>query len=143
MEASEVRRHVRDHLAEARRAAADRRSRRDEASRVWSDVLERVALPVLRQLAQVLKAEGHPVQLFTPADQVRIAVDGHPEDFVELRLDTTGDDPAVVSRLNQVRGRETLSDERVFVQGGDAIAGLTEEQVLDHVARALAGMLVR
>jgi hypothetical protein len=134
---------MRDVLAEARKSASARRSRRDEASRAWTEVLERVALPVIRQLVQVLKAEGHGVQVFTPADQVRIGLDGHPEDFVEWRLETSGEEPAVIERVNQTRGREIVTDERVFVRGVEPISTLSEDQVLDAVARALAEILIR
>jgi hypothetical protein len=143
MEVSEVRRRMRDVLADARKNAAARRGRRDEASRAWTEVLERVALPVIRQLVQVLKAEGHGVQVFTPVDQVRIGLDGHPDDFVEWRLDTSGEEPAVIQRVNQTRGREIVTDERVFVRGVEPISNLTEDQVLDAVARALGDVIVR
>jgi hypothetical protein len=134
---------MRDVLAEARKSAAARRTRRDEASRAWAEVLERVALPLIRQLVQVLKAEGHGIQVFTPADQVRISLDGHQEDFVEWRLDTSGEEPAVIERVNQTRGREIVTDERVFVRGVEPISTLSEEHVLDQIARALARLLTR
>ena len=134
---------MRDVLAEARKSAAARRSRRDEASRAWTEVLERVDLPVIRQLVQVLKADGHGLQVFTPVDQVRISLDGHPEDFVEWRLDTSGEEPAVIERVNQTRGREIVTDERVFLRGVEPISTLSEDRVLDAVARALAEILIR
>ena len=134
---------MRDVLAEARKSAAARRTRRDEASRAWAEVLERVALPLTRQLVQVLKAEGHGIQVFTPADQVRISLNGHQEDFVEWRLDTSGEEPAVIERVNQTRGREIVTDERVFVRGVEPISTLSEEHVLDQITRALARLLTR
>jgi hypothetical protein len=143
MEISDVRRRVREAIADAKRAAAERRARQDEAARAWADVLDRVVLPVSRQLVNVLKAEGHPVQIFTPADSVRIGSDSRPTDFVELALDTTDDEPTVVARMSQGRGRDTLTEERAMARGSAAISGMTEEQVVDFLAKALAGILVR
>lgn len=143
MEISDVRRKLRDAVAEAKRNAADRRSRHDEASRAWADALERIVLPVCRQVVNVLKAEAHPVQIFTPADHVRIGFESRPQDFVELVLQADGSEAIVLGRISQSRGRETITEERAFVRGGAAIAAMTEEQVLDFVSNALAGILVR
>jgi hypothetical protein len=144
MEVSDVRRRVRDALAEAKKEAAERRSRRDAAAQAWTDALERVVLPVSRQIMHALKAEGFQMQISTPADRVRIASESRPQDYIELTLEADSDGEAgVVGRISQERGRETISMERVFVRGGSAIAAMSEEQVLEFLARALAGILVR
>jgi hypothetical protein len=143
MEVSDVRRRMREVLAEERRAAAERRSRRDATARSWTEALERIVLPLSHQIVQALKAEGHLVQISAPADAVRISSDSRPQDYVELTLQSDNDDATVVARINQARGRETVSEERVFVRGGTAIGALTEEQVVDFLGKALAGILVR
>ena len=144
MEVSDVRRRVREILADAKRTAADRRTRRDAAAQAWADALERGVLPVSRHHVQALKADGFPVQISTPADAVRIASETRPQDYIELTLEPdTDEDATVVGRISHGRGRETLSEERVFVRGSGAIASIQEDQVLDFLAKALAGMLVR
>jgi hypothetical protein len=143
MEVSDVRRRVREILAEAKHASTERRTRRDAAAHAWSDALERIILPVSRQLVQALKAEGFPLQIFTPADSVRLASDARPQDYIELTLEPDGDEASVVARISHARGRETVSEERVFVRGGSAIGAMTEEQVLEFLVKALAQILVR
>jgi hypothetical protein len=130
-------------MAEAKRTAAERRAQRDAAEGAWADILERVALPVSHQMLQALRAEGHGLQLFTPGGSMRIGVDSRPDDFVELSLQTDGEESAVVARVSRSRGRETVLEERPVVRGAAAIAALSEEQVVDFLARALAGVLVR
>ena len=144
MEVSDVRRRVREILAEAKQAAGERRAHRDAATTAWTAVLERVVLPVARQLVNALKVEGFPLlQISTPAESVRIAAEARPQDYVELTLEPDGDEASVVARISQTRGRETLNEERVFVCGSSAIGAITEEQVLDFLGKALAGILVR
>jgi hypothetical protein len=143
MEISDVRRRVREGLAEAKRIAAERRTHRDAAARAWTDALDRIVLPVSHQLVNALKAEGFPVQISTPAESVRIASESRPQDYVELALEPDSDEANVVGRISHARGRETVNEERVFIRGSSAIAAMTEEQVLDFLARALAGILVR
>jgi hypothetical protein len=143
MEVSDVRRRVREVLAEAKRASGDRRTSRDAAAHAWSDALERIVLPVSRQLGQAFKAEGFSLQIFTPAESLRIASEPHPQDYIELTLEPDGDEASVVGRISHARGRETVSEERVFVRGASAIAALTEEQVLEFLAKTLAGILQR
>src|SRR5918994_685027 len=134
MEISDVRRRVREILADAKRVSTERRTHRDAAAQAWSDALERVVLPVSRQLVQAFKAEGFSLQIFTPAESVRIASEPHPHDYIELTLEPDGDEASVVGRISHARGRETVSEERVFVRGGSAIAAMTEEQVLEFLA---------
>ena len=134
---------MRDAVTEARRAAAERRGRQDASARAWADVLDRVVLPLSHQMVQALKAEGHAVQIVTPAGVVRIGVESRPDDFVELLLQADGDDVAIVGRVSRSHGRETLVEERALVHGAAAVEALAEEQVVEFVATALAGILVR
>ena len=130
-------------MAEAKRRAADRRAHVDEAAGAWGGVLETVVLPVARQVVQVLKAEGHALQIFTPGEQVRIGPESRPADFVELTLESGGGEPEIVARVSRSRGREIVTEERVLARGPQAIAALTEEQALEFVAVALVEILVR
>lgn len=142
MEVSQVRRRVHETLERARRASAERRAAVDTAARAWERIREEMAVPLSRQVAQVLKVEGYAFQVFTPADVVRLSSEKSGEDFVELALDATGRHPTVVARFSRVRGREVLSDERVLAAGAD-IEQLDEDRVLDVLLDALAAVVER
>ena len=59
MEISEVRRRVRETIDRAKRQAAERRARVDEAAREYAVFLEQIAVPLFRQVANALKAHGY------------------------------------------------------------------------------------
>ena len=75
MQTSDVRKRVRETIERARRRAADRRARGDEASHDFDAFLERVAVPLVRQIANVLKADGYHFTVFTPSGSVRLMSD--------------------------------------------------------------------
>ena len=142
MDASQVKRHVHDMLERARRASAERRAATDAAARAWERIREEIAVPLARQVAQVLRAEGYAFQVFTPADVVRLSSEKSGEDFVELGLDAAGRRPSIVARINRVRGREVLSDERVLAEGGD-IEQLDDERILAFLLDAMMVVVQR
>ena len=96
MEISEVRRHLTETIERAKRAAADRRTHVDEASREFVVFLEQVAIPLFRQVANVLKVQGYPFDVFTPGGSVRLMSEKNADDFIEMALDTTGEEPLVM-----------------------------------------------
>ena len=62
-----------------------RRERNDEAKRAFQRFLETVAVPLVRQVTAVLRAEGHLFTIFTPAAGVRMMSDRRSTDFVANR----------------------------------------------------------
>src|SRR3954470_17292166 len=66
MEVSDVRRRLRGAIEEAKRRAAERRGRVDEASRAWADVLTATVEPAFHTLASALSGEGHRFKVLTP-----------------------------------------------------------------------------
>ena len=129
LETAEVRRQLTHRLAELRKAQAQRRTAIDAARAAFDAVLEREIAPTVRQLAQVLKAEGFGFSVQTPASAVRLVSDRSSDNVIEIVLELAGPQPAVVVRSAFTRGRRQLEDERVLAQG-DAIAALDGEQVL-------------
>jgi hypothetical protein len=117
-------------MDQARERAQQRRHRTGEAERAYATFLETVATPVLRQVANALKAEGYSFTVFTPGGGLRLASDRSRDDYVEFVLDNTGDAPQVVARTSQTRGSRTLEDERP-IKDGIPPEALTEEDVLD------------
>jgi hypothetical protein len=142
MENADVRRRVRAALEAARREVGERRERSDAAAREYSVFLTERAVPMFRQIAAVLSAEGRRFQVSTPADSVRLSAEGASDDFIELALDGSQDPPRVLGRSNHGRGRRSVSSERPL-RDGVAVADLTEGDVLEFVATELVALMAR
>lgn len=141
METSAVRRQVRAAIDRAKSQAAERRERTDRAEREYPAFLATIVVPLFRQVAGSLKAEGYPFSVFTPSGSVRLMSDRSADDFIEVSLDTSGDEPAVVGHVKRGRGRRVIESEHRI--GSGPIAGLTEEQVLDFLTNELAPFVER
>jgi hypothetical protein len=139
MEIADVRKRLLLTIERARQRAAERRARGDEAARAYSTFLETTAVPLFKQVANALRAEGHPFGLFTPSGSVRLMSDRTAEDFIELTLDTSGDTPQVVGHTSRSRGRRVMESERAL---GDP-AALTERDVLEFLMNELEGFVDR
>src|SRR5262245_20643475 len=112
MEVSNVRKRVNETIERARRSAAERRDRSDQAAKAYEVFLENIAVPIFRQVANVLKASGYPFTVFTPGGSVRLMSDRSSDDFIELLLDVAGDRPRVVGHVSRARGRRIVEAER-------------------------------
>jgi hypothetical protein len=141
METSMVRRGVLETIERARRSAAERRARSDEAAQAYAEFLNQIAIPLVRQLAGSLKASGYPFGVFTPGGSVRLMSERTAEDYIELSLDTSGDTPIVLGHVSRARGRRIVETERPIAS--EPIAGLTEQQVLDFFLRELEPFVER
>jgi hypothetical protein len=137
MEISDVRKRIIDTLARAKREAAARRARNVEAGAAYERFLETVAVPLMHQVSSVLKAEKQAFAVHTPAGAVRLVSERSPEDFLELRLDTSDQPPQVVVHVERVRGRQKSVEDRP-VRPGVLIDHLTDHDVLDAVTECLA-----
>ena len=135
METSDVRRRVTETIQRARRHTVERRERTDAAARDFPDFLERVATPLFRQVAGVLKAEGYPFSVFTPGGLIRLMSDRASDDFIELSLDTSGERPAVMGHSRRARGHRIIEAERPVAEG--EIREIGEEEVLRFLLEEL------
>ena len=142
MEISDVRKRVLETIDRAKRTAVERRTRRDEAAREYDVFLERIAVPLFRQLAGALRAEGYPFTVFTPGGSVRLMSDRSGDDYIELLLDATGDEPRVIGHASRGRGSRVLQSERPIVDHGP-VRNLDEEDVLRFVMNELAPFVER
>ena len=142
MEISEVKKRVLDTIERAKRTAAERRTRVDEAAREYEVFLERIAVPVFRQIANVLRAEGYLFNVFTPSGSVRLMSDRSAEDYIEVRLDTSGDDPRVLGHASRSRGRRVTESEWPLAER-NAIRDLTEDDVLRFAMKELEPFVER
>jgi hypothetical protein len=139
MEISEVRKRLLQTIERVKQQAAERRARNDEAARAFGPFLDTIVVPLVRQLAQVLRAEGQLFNVFTPSGSVRLMSDRSADDFIELFLDTTSGDPRVVGRTRRSRGSRVLESE----EGLGPPGVLSEEDVLAFLLKALEGFVER
>jgi hypothetical protein len=142
MEVSDVRRRVRETIERAKRTAAERRTRVDEAASEYDAFLDRIAVPLFRQIASVLRADSHMFTVFTPGGSVRLMSDRSGDDYIELALDTTGTHPWVVGHSSRSRGRRVTETEVALGSGGP-VRDLTEEDVLAFVLKELEPLVDR
>jgi hypothetical protein len=139
MEISDIKRRVVETIERARQQAAERRARTDEATREYATFLDRVAIPVFKQIANVLRSEGYPFTVFTPGGSVRLMSDRAAEDYVEIELETGDVDPSVTGHASRSRGRRVIESEHPL--GPPAV--LTEDDVVSFVLKALAPLVER
>lgn len=142
MEVSEVRKRVKETLERAKRASADRRALIDEAASEYQRFLDRVAVPLFRQLANILRAEKRPFSIITPGATVRLTSDHSKDDYVELRLETSGRLPHLLIHSSRGRGQHVVESE-VVVGEGKAIRDVTEDDLLVVALQALEPLVER
>jgi hypothetical protein len=141
MEISDVRKRVLETIDYAKKTAAERRTRTDQAGRDYDVFLDRVAVPLFRQVANVLRAHGYQFTVFTPSGSVRLMSDRAAEDYIELTLDTAGDEARVVGHTSRSRGRRVMESERPVA--ARTPADLTEDEVLGFVLTELEPFVER
>lgn len=137
---AEVRKQVRAAIERARGAASARRARAAEAGAAWDTCLAEVITPAVRQLANVLRAEGTPFEVQTPLGAVHLVSDRNREDRIEVELDTTIDPPAPMLIARRGRGGHVLRTERPLA-GGVAMPALTEDEVIRQLLDELTPWL--
>lgn len=142
MEVSDIRRRVRAAIDAAKLRGAERRARTAEATRDYDVFLEQRAVPTFHQVAAALVGEGHLFKVFTPAGSVRLAAEHSPDEFIELALDDTTDPPEVVVRTSHGRGRRNVASVH-SLRDRTPVAGLTEEDVLEFLVKAIVPFVTR
>ena len=141
MEVSVLRKRLADTIELSRRRAGERRARAEEAARAYATFLDTIAIPLFRQVANVLKASGYPFTVFTPSGGVRLASDRVAEDYIELSMDASGDAPLVIGTSSRARGRRIMENERAVAE--QTVANLTEEHVLQYLLKELEPFVER
>jgi hypothetical protein len=139
MEISVVRKRLTETIERAKKQAAGRRGRADQASRDFEVFLQKIAVPLFRQVANALKADGYTFTVFTPSGSVRLMSDRSAADYIELTLDASDDPPRVMGQISRSRGSRVLDAERAI----GAPESLTEEQVLEFLLKELEAFVER
>jgi hypothetical protein len=142
MEISEVRKRLLLVIDQSRRGATARQARADAAAAAYDRFLEAVAAPVFQMFGNALRAENHPFTVFTPKGGLRLASGRSAEDFIELALETSEDEPFVVARISRARGRRVVSHERA-VRERTPPERLTQEDVLDMLLHEIGPFVER
>ena len=142
IEVSEVRRRLRQAIADGRKAAGQRHERSQLASADYARFLEMVAVPVFRILANVLRAERYLFELSTPEGSVRLSSERSAKDFLDLVLDVSVDPPGVMGRASHTRGGHVVLIERPVLDGA-RIADLTDENVIQFLMAEIAPLIER
>ncbi len=139
MEISLVRRRLTETIERAKKQAAERRGRTDQASREFEVFLQKIAAPLFRQVANALKVDGYTFTVFTPSGSVRLMSDRAAEDYIEVTLDTSDDPPRVMGQTSRNRGRRVIDAERAIGTPDT----MTEEDVLEFLLTELQAFVER
>ena len=142
LEAGEVRKRLRQTIEAAKREATARRAALASEQQAFDGFLENHAVPVLRLVASVLKAEGHVFQVLTPAGTVRLQSDRERNDYLEIVLDGTKATPTVIGRSSYVRGSQLQTAEQSLGETA-LVSDLTDEDVFEWVLRVILPFVER
>jgi hypothetical protein len=139
MEIADVRKRLVQTIERAKRQAAERRTRTDEAARAFDTFLSTIAVPLFKQVANALRPDAYLFNVFTPSGSVRLMSDRGAEDYIELSFDPGGEVPQVIGHTSRNRGRRVIESERAL--GGPGV--LTEEDVLEFLLKELEPFVER
>jgi hypothetical protein len=141
METGDVRRRLQQSIERAKRTAGERRARNDEAARSFTAFLDEVAVPLFKQIANVLKIEGYPFTVFTPSGSVRLMSDKSADDYIEVALDTAGENPRVMAHVSRSRGRRVVDEEKAVPPATPE--AITEEDLFAFLLKELEPFVER
>lgn len=142
MEIALLRKSVQQAIEGAKRDAAARRARADEARRAYDQFLDQQAVPVFRAIANVLRSEGLLFDVMTPAGGVRLVPERTREDGIELGLDASFDPPRPTLTVVRTRGSRSVRSERALKDAA-RIDALTEDDVVAALLDELVPWLER
>lgn len=143
MDTGELRRQIYLAIERTKRESAERRAATDRAAAAYSTFLADIAVPFVRQVVTILRADNHLVTAFTPAGSARVASDRAAEDFVEIALDESGAAPHVVIRTSVHRGRAGVIASEQHVAPMKAIDQLTDQDLADAFIPELLTLLIK
>jgi hypothetical protein len=143
MEVAELRQQILREIARAQTTIADRRQTTDAAHTAYTQFIAEVAVPLVVQTVQILRAERLPFQAQTPAGSARIALDTSSDDFVEFVLDTSVRPPRVLGRSSVTVGRRNVVVEEAPIAPGTAIDDLQDSDLVAFLVPAIGRLVAR
>ena len=143
MDVSDLRKRILVALDEARKQSVDRRKTVDEAGAAYETFLATIATPLMKQAMNVLKGEGQPFIVHTPAGSVRLASESSPQTFLEFELDSSGAIPQVIGRTSIPYGRERHVVEEKPIVAGQGPAEITEDDVARYLVAEIPKLVMR
>jgi len=143
MDVSDLRKKILRALDDARKDATARRAVVDQASQAYATFVETRAIPVLKQAVQVLRGEGKPFTLNTPADGPRLVSDVSANTFLEFALDISQPTPQVIGRVSLAHGRQGRIVEERPIAAGAAVADLTEDDIAKFLVTEIPKLVLR
>jgi hypothetical protein len=143
MDTGELRRQILHALDAARKDSSERRRVVDDAALAYQTFLSDIAVPLVKQAAQVLCAENRRFVADTPAASVRLSDEGSPQTFLEFQLDTSGARPQVIGRVSQARGRQGVVIEERPIAPEKTIADLVDDDVAQFLIAEIPKLVVR
>jgi hypothetical protein len=143
MDVSELRKRILRAIDDAKKDVSARRSTLDAANKAYEQFLDAVAVPLLRQSANVLKASGHLFDVHTPAGSVRLVAERSPHTFLEIALDSSQPDPEVIGRVSLTRGRQGLVVEERPIATARPVEKLTEEDLAAFLITEIPKLVVK
>jgi hypothetical protein len=141
METAAVRKQVTDTIERARRTAQDRRARVETARTDFDALLDRVIVPLCRQVATALKASGYAFSVNTPSGAVRLSSERSADDYIEISLDTEDEMLWVVGRTRRTWGRRVLESDRPVRRS--PVTDINEDDVLTFLLKELEPFVER
>lgn len=142
MEIALVRKELVHAIEAARRGAAARRQQVHDAQEAYDRFLTDIAVPLVRQVANVMKAEGFGFLVHTPSGGLRLASERSRDDYLDFALDTDSTPPQVTVFISRGRGSRTITVERP-VKSGAAVAEITEDELLAFLIDVLGPWIER
>jgi hypothetical protein len=142
MDVSDLRKRIMRALDDARKDATTKRTAVDAARADFATFLSATAVPLVRQAAQVLRAEGHQFSVETPADSVRLVNDHASDTYLEVALEV-GDRPRVVGRVSVTRGRRGVLLEERELAPSTPVAGVEEDDVAKFLVSEVAKLVLK
>jgi hypothetical protein len=143
MDVSDLRKRILGALDDARKQSVVRRQAVDEAGAAYETFLSTIATPLIKQAMHVLKGEGQPFVMHTPAGHVRLASESSPDTFVEFELDATSATPQVIGRTSLSRGRDRHVVEERPVAPGKGPAETSEDDVAKFLVQEIPKLVMR
>lgn len=143
MDVSKLRQGILRALDEARKDASVRQTGIDAANEAFAGFLANVAVPLFKQAAIVLRAEGHQFVVHTPAGSARLASEAAPETFIECVLDPGDGTARVMGRVSLTRGRQGYVLEETPVGLDKAVGDLVEADVAAFLLSAIPKVVLK